>query len=430
MKFLCFLFLLVFGPLFAQNAGSTLLYTDTDEFTTQPNGLYNAIIDNFFAYSIYRNPDGSKTFVFSVVKCLEALPGASLGAVFLQGSLLHVEYGMNCKPFSQSAALTLAPVQEAIGDFLNDSSDVPHHIVYKLSSLPGTDPAKAKPRTAPAQPATAANPQMIILDNISDSRILKVDLTSFAIVNPVTLPGQPAAFAVRPSDTGAANEVWTAHAVGTGNTISIADLGAGKLLATIQTSSLAPNTNIPAGIVFTNDGATALCGASYFTADASGNRGALLVYDAVNRKLTSTLPLKFSPQQLLMAPDGLTAYIIGSQSGTIAYYDVLSGTADLTVTRIPSFTGQVFIHPDGTRLFWDAGQLEVFDLTTRKIVNEFKFGLPTTSATSMQMSQDGSKVYVGNGLGAVVILDTRYGNALGTFQSPGPAQVFGGPEAN
>jgi WD40 repeat protein len=131
-----------------------------------------------------------------------------------------------------------------------------------------------------------------------------------------------------------------------------------------------------------------------------------------------------------MAPDGLTAYIIGSQSGTIAYYDVLSGTADLTVTRIPSFTGQVFIHPDGTRLFWDAGQLEVFDLTTRKIVNEFKFGLPTTSATSMQMSQDGSKVYVGNGLGAVVILDTRYGNVLGTFQSPGPAQVFGGPEAN
>jgi hypothetical protein len=421
------LLLLSLCPVFAQDAGSVSLYIDTSVFDppSKPNGAYNLEFSDQFTYEIYRNPDGSKTFIFSVFQCIRDADTLGIGGLQRLSGQSAV-----CTDLSQSAAIALAPVQEAIGEFLNDSSDVPHHIVYKPSSLPGTDPAKAKPRTAPAQPATAANPQMIILDNISDSRILKVDLTSFAIVNPVTLPGQPAAFAVRPSATGAANEVWTAHAVGTGNTISIADLGAGKLLATIQTSSLAPNTNIPAGIVFTNDGATALCGASYFTADASGNRGALLVYDAVNRKLTSTLPLKFSPQQLLMAPDGLTAYIIGSQSGTIAYYDVLSGTADLTVTRIPSFTGQVFIHPDGTRLFWDAGQLEVFDLTTRKIVNEFKFGLPTTSATSMQMSQDGSKVYVGNGLGAVVILDTRYGNVLGTFQSPGPAQVFGGPEAN
>jgi hypothetical protein len=98
--------------------------------------------------------------------------------------------------------------------------------------------------------------------------------------------------------------------------------------------------------------------------------------------------------------------------------------------RSNAITGQVFIHPDGTRLLWDVGQLEVFDLTTRKIVNEFKFGLPSTSGTSMQMSQDGSKVYVGNGLGAVVILDTRYGNMLASYQETGPSQVFGGPPAN
>jgi hypothetical protein len=411
---------------FAQDAGSVSLYIDTSVFDapSKPNGAYNLEFSDQFTYEIYRNPDGSKTFIFSVFQCIRDADTLGIGGLQRLSGQSAV-----CTDLSQSAAIALAPVQEAIGEFLNDSSDVPHHIVYKQSSLPGTDPAKAKPRTALAQPATAGNPQMIILDNISSTRILKVDLTSFAIVNPVTLPGQPAAFAVRPTDTGAANEVWTAHG-GTINAISVADLGAGKLIATIPTPSLDPNNTLRAGIAFTNDGATALCAVSYFTADSSGNRGALLAFDAVNRKLTSTLLLKFAPQQLLMAPDGLTAYIIGSQSGTIAYYDVLSGTADLTVTRIPGFTGQAFIHPDGTRLFWDAGQLEVFDLTTRKIVNEFKFGLPTTSATSMQMSQDGSRVYVGNGLGAVAIVDTRYGNILATFQSPGAAQVFGGPPAN
>jgi hypothetical protein len=426
MKFLCFLFLLVFGPLFAQNAGSTLLYTDTDEFTTQPNGLYNAIIDNFFAYSIYRNPDGSKTFVFSVVKCLEALPGASLGAVFLQGSL-KLDYGNNCKPFSQSAAITLAPVQEAIHDFLNDSSDVPHHIVYKKSLMRSESTDPVEPRTTPPPPVIPANPQMTILDNYSTDRILKLDLTTFAIVNQVLLPSQaPAVFAVRPSAAGATDEVWTAPAT-TAIAISISDLGAGKMIASIPSPSPDPTKNQAVGIVFTNDGATALYAVSYTTPDSAGNNGAVLVIDAVNRKLTSTLPLKFAPQTILMAPDGLTAYLIGS--GKLSYYDVLSGTADLTVP-FSFFSGQIFVHPDGTRLFWDAGQLEVFDLTTRKITNEFKFGLPSTSGTSMQMSQDGSKVYVGNGLGAVVILDTRYGNVLGTFQSPGPAQVFGGPDAN
>jgi hypothetical protein len=121
MKFLCCFFLLVFGPLFAQNAGSTLLYTDTDEFTTQPNGLYNVIVDNFFAYSIYRNPDGSKTFVFSVVKCLEAFPGPSLGAIFLQGTL-KLEDGVNCKPFSHPCKRQLATFLTIVLTFRTTSS--------------------------------------------------------------------------------------------------------------------------------------------------------------------------------------------------------------------------------------------------------------------------------------------------------------------
>jgi hypothetical protein len=136
-----------------------------------------------------------------------------------------------------------------------------------------------------------------------------------------------------------------------------------------------------------------------------------------------------------MAPDGLTAYLL-SNAGEITYYDVLSGTADLSVsTYTPGMSGgypglgtSVFIHPDGTRLFWNVGtQLDVFDLTTRKVTNQFNSGLPTTSAASIQMSQDGSTVWFANGAGNLAIVDTRYGNVLGQLTaSPGTA-VYPGP---
>jgi hypothetical protein len=177
----------------------------------------------------------------------------------------------------------------------------------------------------------------------------------------------------------------------------------------------------------------------YYTPDSSGNEGALLVFDAFNRKLTSTLQLKTDPSALLMAPDGLTAYILNG-AGTITYYDVLSGTADLTASTFASgssagynASGQVYAHPDGTRLFWSSGgELQVFDLTTRKVTNRFSFGLPSTIAASavMSMSQDGNRVYISDLLGDVVVLDTRYGRTLAKYNVGSGAAVFDGPPAN
>jgi hypothetical protein len=134
-----------------------------------------------------------------------------------------------------------------------------------------------------------------------------------------------------------------------------------------------------------------------------------------------------------MAPDALTAYLLSS-NGRITYYDILRGTADLSVsTFTPGKSGgygfgKVFIHPDGTRLFWNENYLlDVFDLTTRQVINQFNSGLPSTSAVSMQMSQDGSTVWMANGLGNVAVVDTRYGNTVATYQTDPETQVFPGP---
>ena len=111
-----------------------------------------------------------------------------------------------------------------------------------------------------------------------------------------------------------------AHA-GTIIEISIADLGSQTVLAHIPTPSLDPNQSNPASIGFTSSGLTALYAVAYYAPDSAGNNGVLLVFDAVNRKLKSMLPLKYAPSALLMAPDGLTAYLLSS-NGNITYYDV------------------------------------------------------------------------------------------------------------
>ena len=415
------LFLLVLCPLFGQpNTGSTVLAFGED-FSYLPFSYvaapYRMLLSDYqYSWEIVANRDGSKSFYFDAYYCHynEKDPITGIRPF--------------CQPLSIGKAETLGPIKAALTFYYDLRRDRFHHPpAYGLFAAP------VHRLTTLVQPAAPVDPEMIFLDGLSYN-LVKFDLTTFAMTSSVTLPPQARVFGVRPTATDPENEVWTAHA-GTINEISIADLGSQSVLATIATPSLDPNNSVPVGIVFTNSGLTALYAVAYYTPDSAGNNGVLLVFDVPARKLRSTLPLKNAPAALLMAPDGLTAYLLSS-TGSITYYDVLSGTADLTVsTFTPGIGGgygpsdQVFIHPDGTRLFWnDGSSLVVFDLTTHKIAKQFNSGLPTGSAlASMQMSQDGSTMWFANALGNVVILDTRYGNILGAFQAMPHAAIFPGP---
>ncbi len=214
---------------------------------------------------------------------------------------------------------------------------------------------------------------------------------------------------IRPATTGPQTEIWLASLGG----VTVADFGVQKVVATIPTPSV-PVAVTPAAIVFTNDGTTALEAVKFSSPDSAGNQGALLVFDAVGRKLTSTLLLKDRPTALVMAPDSYTRLL--DDVGNIAYYDVLKGTADLTLSRLyarylaafNSSSSAVFIHPDGTRLFWNVGvQLSIFDLTTHKVTYVINSGLPSTSGVSMQMAQDGATIWIANATGTVAVYDTR-----------------------
>jgi hypothetical protein len=279
------------------------------------------------------------------------------------------------------------------------------------------------------QPVAPPDLQMMFMDGAGSSSFVDLDLTNSGIISQVVVPNVSAPFGIRPSATGPPTEVWVANG---GTEVSVVDLSA-QTLANILTPSIPPAV-ASVGIVFANRGATALYAVGYYSPDSAGNNGALLVFDAASRTLTSTLQLKYTPTALVASPDGLTAYLLSS-GGEITYFDVLSGTADLSVsTFTPGMSGgygagsPVFIHPDGTRLFWNINYLlDVFDLTTHHVTHQFTSGLPSTAGPSMRMSQDGGRVYFLDRAGDVVVLDTQNGAILATFNIGAATWFFGGP---
>ena len=88
----------------------------------------------------------------------------------------------------------------------------------------------------------------------------------------------------------------------------------------------------------------------------------------------------------------------------------------------------MYIHPDGTRLFWNVGvYLVTFDLTAHTITSEVNSGLPTTVGRTFTLSSDGARAYFSDGLGDVAIIDTNFGNILISFNTGASTLVLAGP---
>jgi hypothetical protein len=373
-------------------------------------------VDEYF-WTITRAPNGDKTFTISAEQCVVLTAKYGGAPEFLVLNFLP-EGGIICHQLSYQNAITLAPVTVALTAFYNLA---PGQVAHTIVDVPF---ATAHPKLTSVSPATPQDAQMIYFDGITNG-LVNVNLATGITLSQYTIPTftQVSVFGIRPSVTGASNEVWAVAP----QTIYVVNTANGTLSGSIPLPSLASTAANPAGIVFTNSGATALYAVGYDSPDSAGNNGALLLFDVASRTLKSTFLLKYAPTAIVMAPDGLTAYLIGA--GKITYYDMFSGTADLTAPFPLLITGQqVFIHPDGTRLFFNTNYvLNVFDLTTRKVVSQFNSGLPSTGGTTMQMSPDGSNVWFSNAGGTLAIMDTRYGVVLGMPTASPQTSVYPGP---
>jgi hypothetical protein len=425
------------APLFSQ-ATSKVGQAYLDD---KGNQIFNSSDEEYLIlYQFLVGPGGVKTLDYTV--CNADAPAIK----YSEGELLvRAASGASapvCTPISEKKAESLNFVQQAIAALKTWAADAnaPYKVNYgAINYGDGPDAIhygalaeRNRSLLATVAPAAPPDPFMVLVDGLSGN-VMKFDLTTGAVVNQVLPP--PLAVGpvgLRLSAAGSTNEVWVPWVTNETPQITVVDVGAQTVLANIATPSIPPNNFVPVGVVFTNSGDTAFEAVSYYSPDSSGNNGALVILDAVNRVVKSTFPLKYAPGVVLMAPDALTIYLLSS-AGELTYYDVLSGTADLSVsTYTPGFNngygvGNAFVHPDGTRLFWNVGtNLEVFDLTTRLVTSQFPSGLPNGSGVTLEVSQDGSTAVMGNGQGTVVALDTQFGLILATSQNSTATLAFPG----
>jgi YVTN family beta-propeller protein len=102
-------------------------------------------------------------------------------------------------------------------------------------------------------------------------------------------------------------ELWTAH-MGDGR-ISVIDVAAKKVVATIDAGARAPNR-----LKFTPDGKLAL------VSELGG--GGLVVVDAATRSVTKRVPLGRGASGILIPPDGTRAYVALTGSNAVAVVDL------------------------------------------------------------------------------------------------------------
>jgi hypothetical protein len=394
-----------------------------------------------YAWSITRAPNGDKQFTFTAKKCVYLTVTPS---VFPGVDVWSALPTPTCTTLTQSQAETLGPVAEGLLSFYNYHPDAPHDPPIYFPSPPGAPPlpsSQSMTRSLAAgdaphtqitgvQPLTPPDIQMVFLDGLSEN-LLRYDLTTQKITSTVVVPSTTGPLGIRPVSTGSQHEVWTANG---GTQVTVSDLTTQSVVTSIPTPSL-PQAAVPAGIVFTPDGTTAFEAVGFYSPDSSGNSGALVVFDAANRKVISTFPLKNAPAAALIAPDGYTIYLLSS-NGMLTYYDVLSGTADLSVsTYTPGLAGgypgsfaQVFLTPDGTHLYWNVNYLIVgFDLTTHKISSAVNTGLSSTSQSTMYMAQDGVRIWLTNTNGTVAVYEVASGGVSATLTSDPLSAISIGP---
>lgn len=422
MKKLLCVFLLFSSSLFAQSVHSQLsrlvlilLGIDPSNNSTISFQLESYLADPFLF--LYYPPPHS----------------AGRSAAVVHGRVANSQTAFNSPVFTGSADTSFAAVYPAMAPAYNYFPDGDAAYNALIRPRPA---ASVHADLTTVQQVAPPDPQLIFLDGFG-AGLVDFDLTTLSAVSVVPVPSVVGPFGIRSGATEAANEVWVLNSgfqLSTGfNGVSIVNPGTQSLVANITIPSIP--AGVPIGIVFTNDGTTAFEAIKFNSPDSAGNNGALVVFDAVGRTVTSTMLLKITPNALLMAPDASTAYILGS-AGTVTYYDVLSGTADLTVQTYapgsnagyPGLGSAVAIHPDGTRLFWNVGvYLTVFDLTTRQVTSQFNSGLPTTVGRTFSLSPDGATAYFSDKQGDVAVVDTSDGTVLDSFNTGSATSVFVGP---
>jgi gliding motility-associated-like protein len=182
-----------------------------------------------------------------------------------------------------------------------------------------------------------------------------------------------------------------------GNTVSVFDIAANTIIATIPVGSN------PVGVSISPDGKRV-----YVTNEQSNT---VSVIDATNRTVTATIPVGVFPYGLAVSPDGKKVYVANDISNTVSVISTETNAVTATID-VSSGAGDISISPDGSKVYVSnnlepSGIVSVIDAATNAVVSRITVG---SGPEGIVVSPDGGQVYTANnGSNNVSVVNTANG---------------------
>lgn len=177
-----------------------------------------------------------------------------------------------------------------------------------------------------------------------------------------------------------------------------------------------PTGDIPTGVAFSPDGATA-----YVTNQSSQNVGVINVSTAQQVATISTAPA--SPFVVRVSPDGSRLFI---STNTTTVYIVDTQTLQIIGSVEVGFAPNGFaVHPDGRIMYVSAsfgGNVTEIDMFTGAVLRTFNIG---GICQDMAVTRRGDRLYVANGGGYLTEITLQTGQITATMPLEGEAFGIG-----
>lgn len=163
--------------------------------------------------------------------------------------------------------------------------------------------------------------------------------------------------------------------------------------------------------VFLTKPGTALADNVFVTIDGDDS---ISVVDSTTNTVVSSIWLPYSPVFIAISQDGKRGYVTTS-ANTLAVLDTETHvvTANIPVGPVP---GGVALNPSGTRAYVAVefgSYVAVVDTASLTVINQIP--VPVHLATTVAVSPDGNRLYVGNQASLVYVIDLNTANVITTI---------------